>query len=188
MKHKRLEYLKETINRALSIINEQVEDLECPVATQDVKVNTKNRNLTRKNHAYGPMNPLQPSDGYWESMAEKWEGATPKEARGMRCGNCVAFDVSKRMQKCMPISGEQVDPEDMSTIDIVNAQLLKEPRESFPDLPEGDDFFLGFGYCWMHHFKCHSARSCDTYAAGGPIDEDEQSAEWQEKSAGASGE
>ena len=23
------------------------------------------------------------------------------------------------------------------------------------------------GYCWMHHFKCHSARSCHTWAKGG---------------------
>lgn len=37
------------------------------------------------------------------------------------------------------------------------------------------------GYCWMHHFKCHSARTCYTWAAGGPILEDEISEEWQEK-------
>lgn len=34
------------------------------------------------------------------------------------------------------------------------------------------------GYCWMHHFKCHSARSCRTWAAGGPITQDEVSADW----------
>jgi len=37
------------------------------------------------------------------------------------------------------------------------------------------------GYCWMHHFKCHSARTCYTWAAGGPISDDEISEEWQEK-------
>ena len=37
------------------------------------------------------------------------------------------------------------------------------------------------GYCWMHHFKCHSARSCRTWAKGGPISEDSKSAEWQNK-------
>ncbi|MGI9554606.1 MAG: hypothetical protein ACR2M6_01425, partial [Vampirovibrionia bacterium] len=31
------------------------------------------------------------------------------------------------------------------------------------------------------HFKCHSARTCYTWAAGGPIAEDNVSAEWQEK-------
>ena len=40
---------------------------------------------------------------------------------------------------------------------------------------------LEFGYCWMHHFKCLSARTCDTWAGGGPIDEDDVSYEWQEK-------
>ena len=40
------------------------------------------------------------------------------------------------------------------------------------------------GYCWMHHFKCHSARSCYTWAAGGPISEDEKSIEWQDKNKG----
>ena len=42
------------------------------------------------------------------------------------------------------------------------------------------------GYCWMHHFKCHSARSCDTWATGGPIKEDKKSHEWQEKAFGKS--
>tara|TARA_R110001583_G_scaffold8506_21_gene40680 strand:+ start:5690 stop:6166 length:477 start_codon:yes stop_codon:yes gene_type:complete len=36
------------------------------------------------------------------------------------------------------------------------------------------------GYCWMHHFKCHSERTCYTWAAGGPIDSDEQSETNQE--------
>jgi hypothetical protein len=38
------------------------------------------------------------------------------------------------------------------------------------------------GYCWMHNFKCHSARSCHTWAKGGPITSDKTSLEWQEKS------
>jgi hypothetical protein len=37
------------------------------------------------------------------------------------------------------------------------------------------------GYCWMHHFKCHSARTCYTWAAGGPINDDSVSADWQNK-------
>ena len=34
------------------------------------------------------------------------------------------------------------------------------------------------GYCWMHHFKCHSARSCHTWAKGGPIKDDDTSLDW----------
>jgi len=37
------------------------------------------------------------------------------------------------------------------------------------------------GYCWMHHFKCHSARTCDTWAKGGPIVKDKISTEWQDR-------
>ena len=38
------------------------------------------------------------------------------------------------------------------------------------------------GYCWMHHFKCHSARACHTWAKGGPIKKDSESEAWQKKS------
>jgi hypothetical protein len=37
------------------------------------------------------------------------------------------------------------------------------------------------GYCWMHNFKCHSARTCYTWAKGGAITTDKISYEWQEK-------
>jgi hypothetical protein len=37
------------------------------------------------------------------------------------------------------------------------------------------------GYCWMHNFKCHSARTCYTWAKGGPITNDKISMEWQDK-------
>ena len=37
------------------------------------------------------------------------------------------------------------------------------------------------GYCWMHHFKCHSARTCNTWAKGGPIDDDNTSSSWDNK-------
>ena len=37
------------------------------------------------------------------------------------------------------------------------------------------------GYCWMHHFKCHSARTCDTWAKGGPITTNKVSEGWQER-------
>ena len=33
----------------------------------------------------------------------------------------------------------------------------------------------------MHHFKCHSARTCYTWAKGGPIDENEASYDWQKR-------
>ena len=46
--------------------------------------------------------------------------------------------------------------------------------------PVRDEFGI-LGYCWMHHFKCHSARSCHTWAKGGPIKDDKISYIWGKK-------
>ena len=128
------------------------EKMECPPATKDVALNTKNRNATRDNHMYGPLNVKEPGD-YWEKLADKWD-TTVEAAKKSKCGNCVAFDISPRMEECMP-----------GSVSDESGRL---------------------GYCWMHHFKCHSARSCDTWATGGPIKEDNKSYEWQEKAFGKS--
>ena len=119
----------------------------CPLATTDVSVNTKNRDATTKNFMYGPLNVDEPGD-YWEKMADKWD-TTVDAAKKSLCGNCVAFDISPSMEKCMP--GEVSDD---------SGKL---------------------GYCWMHHFKCHSKRSCTTWAKGGPITTDEVSDGWEER-------
>ena len=130
------------------MFGEQKED--CPPATKDVALNTKNRNATRDNHMYGPLNVKEPGD-YWEKLADRWD-TTVEAAKKSKCGNCVAFDISPRMEECMP-----------GSVSDESGRL---------------------GYCWMHHFKCHSARSCDTWATGGPIREDKKSYEWQEKAFG----
>ena len=123
------------------------EEMKCPPATQDVKINTTNRDATIKNFNYGPLNVDEPGD-YWKDIAKYWK-TTEEAAKKSQCGNCVAFDISPRMDECMP--GETSDD---------NGRL---------------------GYCWMHHFKCHSARSCHTWAKGGPITEDEKSYDWQKR-------
>tara|TARA_Y100001937_G_C6920370_1_gene241482 strand:- start:116 stop:553 length:438 start_codon:yes stop_codon:yes gene_type:complete len=121
----------------------------CPAATQDLKLNTKNRDAAIKAEhiQYGPLNVDEPGD-YWKDTAEYWN-TTEKAAKKSLCSNCIAFDISPRMDECMP--GVTSD---------------KDGR---------------LGYCWMHHFKCHSARACRTWAKGGPIDEDKVSYEWQER-------
>ena len=125
-----------------------LKELSCPRATQDLKVNTKNRDAAIKDEdiRYGPLN--LSDDQYWADAAEHWN-TSPEVAKKSRCSNCVAFDISPRMKECMP--GETSDE-------------------------DGE-----LGYCWMHHFKCHSARSCRTWAKGGPIKDDNKSEEWQSK-------
>jgi hypothetical protein len=93
------------------------------------------------------LNVSEPGD-YWEKIADYWD-TDVEAALASNCGNCVAFDISPRMDDCMP--GETSDEDGR------------------------------LGYCWMHHFKCHSARSCHTWAKGGPIDDDEKSYDWQKR-------
>ena len=128
----------------------EVKDYVCPPATQDLELNTKNRDsaIQAEHIQYGPLNVDEPGD-YWKAIAKYWN-TTEEAARSSRCGNCVAFDVSPRMLECMP--GETSDKDGV------------------------------LGYCWMHHFKCHSARSCRTWAKGGPIKEDAVSHGWQDRS------
>ena len=124
------------------------ENAKCPTATQDLEVNTKNRDATIKKFNYGPLNVDEPGN-YWVDIAEYWD-TTEEAAKKSLCENCVAFDISPRMKDCMPGKTSDKDGE--------------------------------LGYCWMHHFKCHSARTCHTWAKGGPIVGDDISYDWQKRS------
>ena len=121
--------------------------MACPRATQDLELNTKNRDSAVKAEhiQYGPLN--LDDEEYWERYAARWN-TTAEVAKKSNCSNCVAFDISPRMEECMPL---ELD----------------------------DDGRLG--YCWMHHFKCHSARTCYTWAKGGPITDDKRSKENQKR-------
>ena len=136
------------IRRYINII--EAAESSCPLATKDIQVNTKNRDATLKNFNYGPLNVEEPGD-YWKDIAKYWK-TTEEAAKSSLCGNCVAFDISPRMEECMPGSVSQ---------DADGGRL---------------------GYCWMHHFKCHSARACRTWAKGGPIKSDKVSNDLQERS------
>ena len=131
-------------------IVKKIKKMVCPPATQNLSLNTKNRDATIKNYNYGPLNVDVPA-GYWHRIAKYWKTSL-KAAKKSVCYSCVAFDISPRMKECLP--GDTFD----------------------------DDGVLG--YCWMHHFKCHSARSCHTWAKGGPIKTDKESAIWQKKNSG----
>ena len=124
-----------------------LKEMACPRATQDLELNTKNRDsaVEAEHIQYGPLN--LDDEEYWERYAARWN-TTADVAKKSNCSNCVAFDISPRMEECMPL---ELD----------------------------DDGRLG--YCWMHHFKCHSARTCYTWAKGGPITDDKRSKENQER-------
>ena len=143
-------------NKLRKFIREAIEEnaKACPAPTQNVGLNTANRDRAIQADfiKYGPLNVEEPGD-YWEQIAKKWNTSV-EAAKKSRCSNCVAFDISPRMiEKCIPA-------------------LISEPVE--------DEFGI-LGYCWMHHFKFHSARACNTWAAGGPINEDKVSYDWQKR-------
>ena len=134
-----------------NVIKEQTEKAikQCPAPTQNLELNTLNRNraISADFIKYGPLN--LSDEGYWVEYAKKWgETTSAEEAKKSNCSNCVAFDVSERMESCMPGATDE------------DGRL---------------------GYCWMHHFKCHSARTCYTWAAGGPINDDKSSYDWQKR-------
>jgi hypothetical protein len=65
----------------------------CPLPTQDLKLNTKNRDSSIKADyiKYGPLNVDEPGD-YWEELAKHWD-TTVEAAQKSLCGNCAAFDI-----------------------------------------------------------------------------------------------
>ena len=51
------------------------EEMKCPPATQDLAINTKNRDATIKKYNYGPLNVDEPGN-YWEKIAKYWKTTT----------------------------------------------------------------------------------------------------------------
>ena len=74
---------------------------KCPKATKDLELNTKNRNESIKSDhiKYGPINLTD--DNYWIDLAEHWD-TDVNSAKNSKCSNCAAFDISPRMDACMP--------------------------------------------------------------------------------------
>lgn len=117
---------------------------ECPPATLDVGLNLKNRQNAIDVANYGPLNPNEPNEEYWETKARQFNDDV-EAAKKARCGNCAAFDIRKQTLACIEQGiGQEGDPE----LVIEAGQL---------------------GYCEIFDFKCASARTCDAWVAGGPI-------------------
>ena len=85
----KLSNLKRIISEELKRIIEQ-KDRECPPATQDLEINTRNRNSAIKAEyiQYGPLNLAD--EEYWVRAAEHWN-TEPAAAKASRCSNCVTW-------------------------------------------------------------------------------------------------
>jgi len=123
-------------------------DKSCPPATQDITLNIKNRQNAIDNVGYGPLNPAEPNDEFWNGKADRWN-VTPNEAKTSLCGNCAAFIQTSKMQSCIADGLQQGDENVADSYDVVAA---------------GD-----LGYCEALDFKCAASRTCDAWIAGGPV-------------------
>jgi hypothetical protein len=122
----------------------------CPIATQDVSVNLKNRNHAFKEYGYGPPNPDETNTVFWVKKATMYNAPT-NTVKGMRCGNCAAFIQTPKMMECI-IGGLEKD-------------------ENEGELSYDEQFVAAadLGYCDLFQFTCAAARTCDAWKGGGPI-------------------
>jgi hypothetical protein len=136
---------------------EEMQGGQCPIATRDITINLQNRGKAIDKANYGPMNPREPNDRYWQQLAAKWD-VPVEEAQTMRCGNCAAFNQTRAMMACIEQGlgeGQANDP--METVEAGN-----------------------LGFCEIFDFKCAAERTCDAWIVGGPITDEEEGDEYGE--------
>lgn len=128
------------------------EMMSCPMATQDITLNLKNRGKAIDSAMYGPENPNLPNTGYWREIAKEWD-VTPNEAKMSRCGNCAAFNRSEQMIQCI-------------------AKGLGPEGDPWATIEAGD-----LGYCEIFDFKCAASRTCQAWVAK----EDDEGEEYEDE-------
>ena len=168
------------------LLNE--ETIKCPVATQDVAVNLKHRQIAIERYGYGPYNPNNPSIKFWKDKMEAWKLDSIEEAKSARCNNCAAFNITSRILKCIEVGltkGEkEVDvtiPEGEDPTQVQAAAPAPAPapepdpnkpnqQNQTPSLEAWDTVDAGkLGYCTMLKFKCAGSRTCNAWVTGGPV-------------------
>ena len=115
----------------------------CPPATQSIDLNLKNRQKAIDEYDYGPLNPNEPNEEYWQKIADEWN-TTAEEAQSARCGNCAAFDITEKTLDCIDKGIGSGDD-----FDVIKAGKL--------------------GYCKFLKFKCNALRTCSSWVEGGPV-------------------
>jgi starvation-inducible DNA-binding protein len=137
---------------------------KCPPATQDIVLNIKNRQTAIDDVGYGPLNPEEPNDEFWQDKADRWN-IEPVEAKKSICGNCVFFDRRPKTLDCIETGLAEGGSGEQSAWDSIDQAEL--------------------GYCTALDFKCAASRTCNAWAAGGPITEDVQKEESVTATAGS---
>jgi hypothetical protein len=130
--------MQRTMDQAMDKDAGYKDEESCPMATQDITLNLKNRAKAINSANYGPENPKLPNKQFWMEMAREWE-VDPEEAKMSVCGNCAAFNQDDSMLECIAKGiGEEGDPWAM--------------------IDAGD-----LGYCEIFDFKCAASRTCSAW-------------------------
>jgi hypothetical protein len=125
-----------------------VDTASCPIATQDVAVNLKNRQKAITVAQYGPLNPDLPNRTFWMHKANIFQTSVA-EAKSARCGNCAAFNQTTAILGCIDSAIAAGGSGTTDAWDVINQADL--------------------GYCEVWDFKCAATRTCDAWITGGPI-------------------
>jgi hypothetical protein len=125
---------------------------KCPPATQDIVLNINNRQNAIDKVGYGPLNPNEPNEDFWEDKADRWDILNTEDAKKSICGNCVFFDRRPKTLDCIEAGIAEGGSGEESAWDAIDQAEL--------------------GYCTALDFKCAASRTCNAWAAGGPITED----------------
>jgi hypothetical protein len=118
----------------------------CPIATQDIVVNLKNRQIAIDKANYGPMIPALPNNGFWRDKSKLFK-VPVTEAKKARCKNCAAFIQTPDILQC------------------ISKGLGDEPVEHAADTLAS----ANLGFCNIFDFKCAGDRTCDAWVTNGPI-------------------
>ena len=146
--------LKRTMSQVMD--REEGEDMSagenCPMPTQDITLNLKNRAKAITSAAYGPENPKLPNEAFWRKKSDQWD-ISIVDAKKSLCGNCAAFNVSDKLKECIAQGiGMEADP--WGTIKLAD-----------------------LGYCEIFDFKCAASRTCDAWVTESDEDDDYEAGE-----------
>lgn len=170
-----------------TLIKEAEEEQKCPVATQNVDVNLKHRQIAIDRYGYGPLNPNNPNIKFWKEKADMWKLDSPEEAKEARCNNCAAFNITMKMLNCIEkglATGEtEVEPAETEAPESKQEVPIKKltPKATVTEDEEATETNVAsenawdtieagkLGYCTMHKFKCAGSRTCNAWIEGGPV-------------------
>lgn len=125
----------------------------CPIPMAIKEVNIQNHIKTVQIANLGPARPSSPGN-YWTQKAEDM-GVSVEEARKQLCSNCAFYVNTTAIQDCYK-----------KNKDLGNIPLATEVNPAWENTDDAA------AYCIKFDITCTASRTCDDWAAGGPILDD----------------